>query len=166
MNNQFQCFRFDRLAMEQLTARKILQRQRVSGGGGGGGASINGGSMTQVRSSSTLSPWSSPILPRHRNSELNSSAQYLTAGNSPSMERRSVNEGSFGRARFDLAENSDEEMDGDSVRRRSKRRPRSLSEDRRNSSDYEKVSLLNSKTKVRILAKSDLERLNDETSIV
>lgn len=151
--------------MEQLTARKILQRQRVSGGGGGG-ASTNGGSMTQVRSSSTLSPWNSPILPRHRNSDLNNSSQYLTTGgNSPSLERRSVNEGSFGRARFDLTETSEEDLDGDLVRRRSKRRPRSLSEDRRNSSDYEQVSLLSS-TKVRILAKSDLERLNAETSIV
>jgi hypothetical protein len=50
--------------MDQLTARKLLQRPR----GSGPGAPTNG------NKSNNLSPWNSPVLPQ-RNNQLNSSVQ-------------------------------------------------------------------------------------------
>ena len=127
--------------MDQLTARKLLQRPR----GSGAGAPTNG------NKSNNLSPWNSPVMPPRA---FNSSVQFLTsAGNSPNLERRSVNEGTLTCAKFTLIDDDDDDDaigigrngNGEPVRKKaikSPRRPRSLSEDRRNSSDYEHVALL------------------------
>ena len=127
--------------MDQLTARKLLQRRGV------GGAPANGGSGAPPKSNN-LSPWSSPVLPPRslvKNNHLNSSVQFLTsAGGSPNLDRRSINDGKFSsNDGQDIADGRN--GNGDPVRKRpikNPRRPRSLSEDRRNSDDFEHLPLL------------------------
>ena len=157
--------RFDRITMDQLTARKLLQRPR----GSGAGAPTNG------NKSNNLSPWNSPVMPQRA---LNSSVQFLTsAGTSPNLERRSVNEGTLTCAKFTLIDDDDDDDVGGVARNgngeparkkaiKSPRRPRSLSEDRRNSCDFEHVALL-SPAEIRIRASDgESDPFKMETAIV
>jgi hypothetical protein len=136
--------------MDQLTARKLLQRR-----GAPAPPPTNGGSGAPPPKSNNLSPWNSPVLPSRsllKNNHLNSSVQFLTsAGGSPNLERRSINEGSLKFSSFvddgggGNQHASNDGRNGDPVRKRpikNPRRPRSLSEDRRNSDDFEHLPLL------------------------
>ena len=179
--------RFDRLTMDQLTARKLLQRPRVAGSGAA--TPSNGGSTAPARANN-LSPWHSPSLSQRqlvKNNHLNSSVQYLTSSSggaspraSPNLERRSVNEGSLTGAKFNLTDDTGSDGgglfshgrnggNGEMTRKRpikNPRRPRSLSGDRRNSEDYEHVALL-SPSEIRIrLPDAESESFKMETAIV
>jgi hypothetical protein len=110
--------------------------------------------------------------------QLNSSVQFLTsAGGSPNLERRSVNEGRLTGAKFTLAADDDDDDlgdvhngNGDPTRQRpvkGRRRPRSLSEDRRNSDHFEHLVLLSpSDVCLRRAADDACEPLKLETAIV
>ena len=163
--------------MDQLTARKLLQRPR----GSAAGTPTNG----TTYKSNNLSPWNSPVLPQKsfgRNNQLNSSVQFLSsAGTSPNLERRSVNEGTLSCAKFTLNDGLDYDDDdddglttrgngnGEPARKKpikNPRRPRSLSEDRRNSGDYEHLALL-SPSEICIRASNcETDPLKMETAIV
>ena len=173
--------------MDQLTARKLLQRPRLAGSGAGGaGAPSNGGGSAVVKSNN-LSPWNSPNLSQRqlvKNNHLNSSVQYLTTSGaaSPVFERRSVNEGSLTGAKFTILTTGENDSastnrgrdaklghNGDMVRKKpikNIRRPRSLSEDRRNSDDYEHLALLSPSEVCIRTPDTDPDAFKMETAIV
>jgi hypothetical protein len=173
--------RFDRLTMDQLTARKLLQRPRLVGSGAG--APSNGAPVVK---SNNLSPWNSPNLSQRqlvKNNHLNSSVQYLTTSGaaSPVFERRSVNEGSLTGAKFTVLTTDENDsttnrgrdaklgLNGEMVRKKpikNIRRPRSLSEDRRNSDDYEHLALLSPSEVCIRTPDTDPEAFKMETAIV